>query len=210
MIHRTDKTMPQPDTRARLIAAAATEFNTRGFSGTDTNRIARAAGFAPQTFYRHFADKTAIFIRVYEQWQHDEREKIAIAMRAASADESRDHAIARSLLDAHGDWAVFRRSLRLIALEDDRVRAVRAASRRAQLATLGITGPERWAQAVAALLMIERLCDAAADAEIDDLGIGRAEWIAIVATALAALREARPGQSAARRGSPKERRPKPT
>ena len=36
------------------------EFIESGYAGTDTNRIARRAGFAPQTFYRWFADKTAI------------------------------------------------------------------------------------------------------------------------------------------------------
>ena len=31
-------------TRARLLAAAGKEFNTRGYFATDTNRIARRAG----------------------------------------------------------------------------------------------------------------------------------------------------------------------
>ena len=54
------KTTPE-----RLIAAAAAEFREAGFAGTDSNRIARRAGFAPQTFYRWFKDKTEIFIAVY-------------------------------------------------------------------------------------------------------------------------------------------------
>jgi AcrR family transcriptional regulator len=45
-----------PSTSNDLIAAAAAEFNEFGFSGTDTNRIARRAGYAPQTFYRWFKD----------------------------------------------------------------------------------------------------------------------------------------------------------
>ena len=56
-------------TRERLVEAAADAFNAHGFHGTDTNKIARAAGFAPQTFYRHFEDKLAIFIAVYEAWR---------------------------------------------------------------------------------------------------------------------------------------------
>jgi AcrR family transcriptional regulator len=56
---------PKPSTRERLVQAAAAEFREQGFAGTDTNRIARRAGFAPQTFYRWFTDKTEIFIAVY-------------------------------------------------------------------------------------------------------------------------------------------------
>ena len=41
-------------TRERLIRAALRAFGRGGFQGTDSNRIARAAGFAPQTFYRWF------------------------------------------------------------------------------------------------------------------------------------------------------------
>src|SRR4051812_9867208 len=48
--------------REALLEAARAEFDESGFEGTDTNRIARRAGYAPQTFYRHFTDKTAIFI----------------------------------------------------------------------------------------------------------------------------------------------------
>lgn len=189
---RTDKAASAAnDTKVKLIAAAAAEFNNHGFAGTDTNRIARAAGFAPQTFYRHFADKTAIFIRVYEQWQHDEREKIAAAMRAVPENEAQALAIAETLLAAHREWAVFRRSLRLLALEDGRVRAARATSRRTQLLALGSDDGDHWPESVAALMTVERLCDAAADREIDDLSIAREPWVRLVAKALRPLWERR-------------------
>ncbi|MFN5614390.1 MAG: TetR/AcrR family transcriptional regulator [Brevundimonas sp.] len=123
----------QPTTRDALLAAAAKAFNEHGFSGTDTNRIAREAGFAPQTFYRHFTDKTDIFIRVYELWQEDERARIAAAMRCAGDAAAQLDAVARTLIAAHRNHAGFRRSLRLLSVEDPRVRAARAASRRAQL-----------------------------------------------------------------------------
>ena len=55
---------PAPSTGEKLIAAAAAEFDDHGFLGTDTNKIARRAGFAPQTFYRWHKDKTAIFLAV--------------------------------------------------------------------------------------------------------------------------------------------------
>ena len=93
--------------------AAAAAFNAHGFHGTDTNKIARAAGFAPQTFYRHFEDKLAIFIAVYEAWQESER----TAVRAAAREPDPDAAIARTSVQHHRNWRGFRRSLRLLALE---------------------------------------------------------------------------------------------
>src|SRR5439155_19483347 len=56
------------ETRARLVAAAAREFGRVGYDGTDSNRLARAAGYAPGTFYKHFADKRAIFLEAYRAW----------------------------------------------------------------------------------------------------------------------------------------------
>src|SRR5271163_4022886 len=67
-----------PDaTKMQLLDAAEREFNTHGFDGTDTNRIARAAGYAPQTFYRHFEDKRAVFLAVYERWWKGESAALA-------------------------------------------------------------------------------------------------------------------------------------
>lgn len=178
-------------TRDRLTEAAAQAFNTTGFHGTDTNRIARAAGYAPQTFYRHFTDKMDIFIAVYEGWQASEREALAKASRGGAAPS----AMARILIEYHARWKVFRRSLRLLAVEDDKARAARTASRERQLVDLmrlpGNAGRNR-ADLFAALLRVERLCDAAADGEFADQGIAESIMIASIAAAVA---ETRPGGS---------------
>lgn len=55
-------------TRNKLVAAAAKLFNSVGYFGTDSNRIAREAGYAPGTFYVHFPDKLGIFLEVYRRW----------------------------------------------------------------------------------------------------------------------------------------------
>ena len=78
----------QKSTSEKLIAAAAKEFNEHGFGGTDTNRIARRAGFAPQTFYRWFRDKVEIFIKTYELWQREEFGAIS-ALLAQNASDAR-------------------------------------------------------------------------------------------------------------------------
>src|SRR6185369_10383352 len=92
--------------RDALLAAARKEFDEAGFEGTDTNRIARRAGYAPQTFYRHFHDKTAIFVEIYNKWFEDEWKDLEKA-HGKGADGA-----ARVLLDHHARHREFRRSLR--------------------------------------------------------------------------------------------------
>lgn len=169
------------------MTAAAAAFNAHGYHGTDSNKIARSAGFAPQTFYRHFPDKLAIFIAVYEAWQASERE----AVRAAAREADPDFAIARASVAHHRGWRGFRRSLRLLALEEPRIRAARAGSRAGQLADLAKAPGNRGrskADLMAALLKVERVCDALADDEFADLSISLedAEQLAVQA-----IREAR-------------------
>ena len=157
------------DTRDRLIEAAALEFNERGFAGTDTNRIARRAGFAPQTFYRSFADKTDIFIAVYRNWEDTERAVLAdlLARRASSK------RLVEAVVAHHRAHRIFRRSLRQLSLDDPDVRRARAESRKRQLERI-----REWQQRPDAdleglaiqLLTMERLADALADDEIEDLG----------------------------------------
>jgi AcrR family transcriptional regulator len=178
------------DTRALLIKAAGEEFNSAGFFGTDTNRIARHAGFAPQTFYRHFADKLDVFLAVYERWRADEAVAIAAAIKSSSVN-GRSQAAAAVIIRHHRDWAMFRRSLRMLAVEEPRVRAARTAGRKIQLAVLAALSANSGrsqAELASALLTIERLCDALADGEAEDLGIPEAQWIDLVSRAVVAAR----------------------
>src|SRR5688572_18363855 len=62
------KSCSPEQTRARIVMAAAEEFQAHGYFGTDSNVIARAAGYAPGTFYKHFVDKRAVFLSVYVDW----------------------------------------------------------------------------------------------------------------------------------------------
>ncbi len=189
---RKPKPAVEGSTRDLLIESAALEFNACGFYGTDTNRIARRAGFAPQTFYRHFDDKTDVFIAVYARWQESERRDIMRVLQADAKGRTRTLALAAALLESHRAWRVFRRSLRLLAVEDERVRSARAQSRRAQLEAIAGAPAHQlpWEARVAALLTVERLCDAAADEEIADLGIDAPAWRNHVVVAIDGLRSA--------------------
>ena len=177
-------------TRQALTAAAASEFNTHGYYGTDTNRIARSAGFAPQTFYRHFKDKLDVFLAVYEHWRDSEAAVLAGVLKATPAAD-RPAAAAQIIIRHHRDWAVFRRSLRLLAVEETRVRTARAGGRAAQtdaLAALDTNAGRSRAAIAAAILTIERLCDAMADTEHADLDIPDADWTRQIEIAVAAAR----------------------
>jgi AcrR family transcriptional regulator len=161
---------PSNGTDAKLIAGAAKEFNQRGFSGTDTNRIARRAGFAPQTFYRWFSDKTQIFLAVYRAWEEEERMVLG-RLLAEKAPASR---LVDAIVTHHRRYRIFRRSLRQLSLEDPAVRRARAESRMRQIQrvrlSLGSSAPSV-AEVAAILFQIERLSDGIADDEFADLGV---------------------------------------
>lgn len=145
------------------------EFNEHGFAGTDTNRIARRAGFAPQTFYRWFKDKTEIFIACYRAWEDEERAVLqGLIERGAAADD-----FVQATVDQHRRYLRFRRSLRMLSLELPEVRAARAESRLRQIAQIrawsGLT--ENEAELAAMLLELERLTDAVAEGEFADMGL---------------------------------------
>jgi AcrR family transcriptional regulator len=180
-------TVPQT-TRHKLIAAAAAEFREQGFAGTDSNKIARRAGFAPQTFYRWFKDKTAIFLAVYRAWEREEGVVIGklIGRRAPGA------ALAEALIDHHTAYRQFRRGLRTLSLEDDTVRQARAESRRRQIAQIAHWPAPRPALAPEAIAVrlfeLERLSDAVAEGEFLDMALGESEARARLAAIFDELR----------------------
>lgn len=52
------------NTRDKILDAAAHVMRTRGFARTTTKEIARAAGYSEATLYKHFQDKTDLFLAV--------------------------------------------------------------------------------------------------------------------------------------------------
>jgi len=171
-----------PETRTRLVAAAAKEFKRHGFAGTDSNRIARGAGYAPQTFYRWFRDKSEIFVAVYRLWEDEERRVVGRLL----AEEAPPRVLFEAIVAHHRAYRHFRRSLRQLSLEDKVVRRARAESRLRQVERIASwAGPAARpaAEIAAILLQIERLCDALAEGELADMGLaedaGYAELIGL-------------------------------
>ena len=158
------------ETRMKLITAAVKEFNQHGYFGTDSNKIARRAGFAPQTFYRWFRDKTEIFLAAYRLWEEQERDMLTKLIAArAPASELVEAAVAH-----HRAHRIFRRSLRTLSYEEDEVRKARAQSRLRQIESIkSWIKPARpsIAEIATILLQMERLSDALAENEFGDLGL---------------------------------------
>jgi AcrR family transcriptional regulator len=164
-------------TRARLVAAAAAVFNRDGYYGTDSNRIARAAGYAPATFYKHFPDKRAIFLAAYEAWVSAEWSAIERSLGRARAPAQTAAELVNLSLRHHRRWRGLRSSLRALVAQDPIVRGFYRAQRRRQL---GMLAALRRAEEDDAILLytMERVCDALADGEITELGLSAATTIA--------------------------------
>jgi AcrR family transcriptional regulator len=159
---------PRGAARAALIEAARLEFDEHGYDGTDSNRIARRAGYAPQTFYWHFADKAAVFAEVFTAFAAEDYAAMRTAMAAGG------EAVAEAVIQLHQRRRLFRRSLRHLSVVDPHIRAVRQQTRRRQVEVLleAVPGMEV-ADAVALLLASDRLADAAAEGELAELGIDK-------------------------------------
>ncbi|MCC5896563.1 MAG: TetR/AcrR family transcriptional regulator [Phormidium sp. GEM2.Bin31] len=65
MLHPTRT--PEAETRTRILASARRLFAHQGFEGTTTRALARAAGVAEGTLFRHFDNKKAILVEVATQ-----------------------------------------------------------------------------------------------------------------------------------------------
>jgi AcrR family transcriptional regulator len=173
------------NTKEKLIDAAAREFRAHGYTGTDTNQIAARAGFAPQTFYRHFKDKLAIFLAVYRLWE-DEEAKVVAALVEKRAGAT---ALADAIVAHHRAYLLFRRSLRALSVEAKEVREARAHSRLRQIRnSIALTGTGSIETLAPVLFQIERLADAIAEGEFRDLGVSDGIGRAALAKLLSGLR----------------------
>jgi len=189
------------ETRARLISTAAEIFNRDGFGGTDSNRIAREAGYAPGTFYKHFKDKKALFLTVYERIADTECAAFSVVMAQGGRAEERAGKLVDLVLGHHTQWRTLRSSLRALVASSEDVRDRVRAKRRDQLRLMDqlrlLHGlHKRTAEQDALLLFtLERLCDAIADGETEALGLQRTTMLTslreVVCTHLADVQKAR-------------------
>jgi AcrR family transcriptional regulator len=198
------------ETRGKLVEAAGKLFNSVGYFGTDSNRIAREAGYAPGTFYVHFAAAIApekgadarSLEHVPEKW------KPVFRKGHATGQESLSLRIAQAVLRHHREWRMFRKSLRALTVTDERVHQARVAQRARQIAQTsellrarGVT--QTPARIFANLLLFEILCDAVADGDTAALGLKERDILARLAADVDALFE--PGRAKPRMARAKSR-----
>jgi len=177
------------ETRARLVQATAAELEERGYHGTDSNRIAKAAGYAPGTFYKHFADKKAAFLAAYDAWAGEEWDAIERLMGEGQPAKKLAGALVALLVSHHRRSRGMRASLRALVALDDEVRAHHRAARSRQVARLSALGPpskKRVREGALLMLLVERVCDAIADDELASLGLTEADARAHLERELAA------------------------
>ena len=91
-----------------VLEATAQVVGEVGYDSASTNKIARRAGFSPQTFYRWYGDKIAVFIAAYEAWEQQERCELETLVDSGSSASIMANAIVRQ----HRHFQGFRRSLR--------------------------------------------------------------------------------------------------
>jgi AcrR family transcriptional regulator len=174
------------ETRARLVAAAADEFNRVGYRGTDSNRIARAAGYAPGTFYRHFPDKRDVFLAAYEGWVTAEWNTVGEIVRQPGSRAEVAGRLVDATIELHRRWRGLRASLRALVAEDTDARTFYRGQRRRQLEMLAAfdrpaRGRARPRETDALLLYtLERVCDAIADGELGELGLSVERTVALL------------------------------
>lgn len=72
--------MQQSPKRSQIIEAAQDLFLRQGLRGTSMEAIAKQAGVAKPTLYKHFADKLAVFDALLDLLIDDMREAVAAAL----------------------------------------------------------------------------------------------------------------------------------
>lgn len=180
-------------TREALMTAAARIFNREGYFATDTNAIARAAGYAPASFYKHFADKAAILLAVYEDYVGREWAGLEAAMAGETVLQKRLRRALGFIIGFHGEWSAFRTTLRAVARIEPAVAEALKASRARQLgylaAATGLSAQRHRATLLMILGIVERLAETVLDAEATSPPISREVLLEEAERALLALIE---------------------
>jgi AcrR family transcriptional regulator len=164
-------------TRERLVAAAAIQFNRFGFHGTDSNSIAREAGYATGTFYKHFREKREIFLAAYEHWLAAEWKGVDDELSQMRNAEETAKRLVELTIRFHTEWRGLRASLMELVFSDPEVRRFFRKQRRRQLDHIVelrsrfALPPQTREQDAIFMCLTERVYDAIGLGEIQSLGL---------------------------------------
>jgi AcrR family transcriptional regulator len=175
------------------VAAAARLFNRAGFHATDSNEIAREAGYATGVFYKHFADKREIFLAAYETWVASEWKAVEDQLSLGGTPEATARRLVALTVEFHTRWRGLRASLMELVFADARVRRFYREQRKRQLdlmarirSEIGAPRHRREDDAIH-LFTMERTGDAIAQGELRELGLDREVVIESLVKRVAAL-----------------------
>jgi TetR/AcrR family transcriptional regulator len=109
------------DRRSQLIEASMDLFSRKGFAGTTTKEIARAAGVSEAIIFRHFATKRDLYTAIIEHNIHSAGAKQALAGMEACMkrcdDEGLFRAIVKGCIEGHRKDARFEKLMMHASLE---------------------------------------------------------------------------------------------
>src|SRR5213080_4315618 len=113
--------MAGEERRLQILRVAMSLFSQRGFRGTTTKEIARAASVSEAMVFRHFATKEELYSAIldHKACLHDEMDPLQKIGRAIESkdDEAVFEGIALDALSHHEDDPEFQRLLLYSALE---------------------------------------------------------------------------------------------
>jgi len=170
-------------TRERILTAAASQFNRSGFHGTDSNTIAKEAGYAAGTFYKHFRDKREVFLAVYERWLAAEWKEVGDELSRMKNAEETAKRLVELTIRFHTEWRGLRASLMELVFSDPEVRKFFRKQRRRQLDHIMelrsrfALPPQTSEQDAIFMCLTERVYDAIGQGEIQSLGLDQAAVI---------------------------------
>jgi AcrR family transcriptional regulator len=180
-----DEVLAGQDAPTLLLHAATAEFVEHGYEGTSTNRISERAGFAPQTFYRWYKDKLAVFIAVHQAWAEGEMAELDAMLTEATGSPH----LAEVFVESHRSFLTFQRSLKRLAQDMPTVRQAAAQTRLMQIQRIQARQPQLSQEKVAAVLIcMNHLCEALAEGEFSDLGLSGEHAYAQLADLIEQLR----------------------
>ncbi|MGH9821847.1 MAG: TetR/AcrR family transcriptional regulator [Blastocatellia bacterium] len=162
--------------REALILSAESIFNGEGYFATNSNVIAKKAGYAASSFYTHFHDKLELFLTVYDRWVEGEWSAIRVAAESALRSGDFLHEAIARLTAHHRKWRNFRTNLRALAALEPSVRLAQNDQRRRQIGWLKeLAAKQGWpvpstTTGAFVLLTVERVLDAIAEDDADGLG----------------------------------------
>ncbi|MEW6733917.1 MAG: TetR/AcrR family transcriptional regulator [Acidobacteriota bacterium] len=178
----TSKKLRDPaQAREALVQSAIKLFNTKTYFNTDSNEIAKAAGYTPGTFYRYFKDKLEIFKEVYCVWHEQQRLAIMDLLEHNHIPEEFCRKLTTTILPFYVEWSGFRASVRCLSATDKQVLKFRLERREG---LINLTNLVRRSfgkpikpvvETLFMLLTLERISDAVADGDFKYLKISLGE-----------------------------------